>query len=373
MTNNDIRKIIDNYIATSNDAYQFDKNPDRKKELESIVQLYAKRMALLIDSRYANRQEIKHLVDAQNESMFFFELPMVEEIYQAVAKELDEQKKGNILSVLSLEQKILTLYKEKPDEGLAFSARYSNLSAHYRFKIGQLNIVTGIPSHGKSEMLDMLLCDLAIEHDLKFAIFSPENYPHELHLIKLVSKIMGKSFYPCADPRKRMTEEELVAAIEFVNNHFYFLDPYENDVSLKAILSLALEAKEKHGISAFVIDPWNEIEHDIPMHKNESTYTGECLTTIRRFGRKHGMSPFIVAHPTKLLPPKAGEAFPIPNAYNIAGSAMWYNKADNILSVYRNADDTVDLYIQKIKFKQFGKKGVVNFNYDFHTGVYSEN
>ena len=121
-----------------------------------------------------------------------------------------------------------------------------------------------------------------------------------------------------------------------------------------------------------MLDPWNDIESNIPANKTEVQYIGECLTKIRRFGRANKITPFIVAHPTKLLPKQAGDPYPVPTAYNINGGEMWFNKADNILTVYRNLDDTITVYVQKIKFKQFGKKGQIDFNYNPKTGVYEE-
>jgi len=213
-----------------------------------------------------------------------------------------------------------------------------------------------------------MLVMYAAGYRMKFAVFSPENYPIELHIVKLVSKFIQKPFYSY----DRMSEAALETAIEMVRNSFFFIEPHEDNVSLESILGLVLKCKEENNIDGFVVDPWNEIEHNIPQGKTEVQYIGQALTTIRRFGRKHNISPFIVAHPTKMKPFKPGEPTPIPQAYDINGGAMWYNKADNIICVYRNTDNSVDLHIQKIKFKHYGKKGCMTVYYNFKTGCYSE-
>lgn len=338
------------------------------KDFDATIKQYIKRFLLLIDSRYSDVYEIKRIVDSQNESRYYVSSEHLDTLYNAAKKISDGKRRGQLILPAGMRKKMLDIYRSPIDRGLEDSYM-PFFSQHFRLKLGQMNIITGIPSHGKSEFLDQYLVDMALAHKITTAIFSPENYPIELHIIKLASKILNKPFYR---PNNRMTEEDLHRALDYIQARFIFLEPYENDVSLESLLSLVLEAKEKNNISAFVFDPWNEIEHNIPANKTEVQYIGESLTKIRRFGRKHNISPFIVAHPTKLLPNKPGEPFPVPTAYNINGGAMWYNKADNILTVYRNEDDTVSVYVQKIKFKQYGKKGVIDFDYSLDTGRYTE-
>jgi twinkle protein len=59
--------------------------------------------------------------------------------------------------------------------------------------------------------------------------------------------------------------------------------------------------------------------------------------------------------------------------YDIAGSANWFNKIDNGLSIYRDYDTgIVDVYVQKIRFKFIGKIGRAGFQWDKFTGKYNE-
>jgi twinkle protein len=64
--------------------------------------------------------------------------------------------------------------------------------------MGQFTVVTGWPGSGKSEWLDALLVNLT-KSGWKFAIFSPENQPTELHIAKLLEKIAGKAVRGWAD------------------------------------------------------------------------------------------------------------------------------------------------------------------------------
>jgi twinkle protein len=54
-------------------------------------------------------------------------------------------------------------------------------------------------------------------------------------------------------------------------------------------------------------------------------------------------------------------------------SAAWRNKADNCITVFRQKDSNeVDIHVQKIRFKDVGKIGMVTLKYDIVTGIYSE-
>ena len=95
---------------------------------------------------------------------------------------------------------------------------------------------------------------------------------------------------------------------------------------------------------------------------------------IRTFCRNHDVHFWIVAHPTKLRKGTDGK-YPPATLYDINGSAGFFNKTDNGLSIYRDySDDSVPvtLYIQKIKFHEVGGLGSVNFYHDRLTGRYWE-
>ena len=96
-------------------------------------------------------------------------------------------------------------------------------------------MITGIPSHGKSEWLDALTMNLAMKADWSFGVFSPENQPIELHLRKLAKKVVGKPFD--RGPIERMSRDELDNAIDWLNKKFAFVLPEEPAVD--CILDLA--------------------------------------------------------------------------------------------------------------------------------------
>jgi twinkle protein len=69
--------------------------------------------------------------------------------------------------------------------GKGISTGYSNVDEIYTIAQGQLTIVTGYPSCGKSNFVDQMMVNLAKSHDWKFALCSFENQP-EIHISRLM-------------------------------------------------------------------------------------------------------------------------------------------------------------------------------------------
>jgi twinkle protein len=83
---------------------------------------------------------------------------------------------------------------------------------------------------------------------------------------------------------------------------------------------------------------------------------------------------FLIAHPKKMQT-KEGQP-DVPTLYDISGSAHFYNKTDNGITVYRNAGDGVEIFIQKIRFQEYVGKPSFKpcvFVYERNTRVYKEN
>lgn len=244
---------------------------------------------------------------------------------------------------------------------------FRRLDKTFSFVKGHLNIVTGIPSHGKSEMVDALFVNLARKHDWRFLIFSPENYPVQLHMRKIAEKYLHKNMF--SKEHGKMSEEELDEAIDFISNHFSFIDVGESEANLDHILQVAAGKK----IDAVLIDPWNEINSDRPKQFTEHEHIGSSLSKCRKFARKNNISFWIVAHPIKIRKDQKTGETPVPTMYDINGSSNWFNKADNGFCVYRNFDEeSVSLHIQKVKFRYYGKPGEIKFKYLHEGGVFRE-
>lgn len=228
------------------------------------------------------------------------------------------------------------------------------------FHPGYMTIITGIPGHGKSEVLDQILIQLCLDHSLRGGFFTPENWPTELHLLKLVEKLMGKSAFKCS-------QMELTKAKQFLTDSVYWVYPDEG-FSLDDILQKVRQAVLKFGIQWFVIDPWNKLEHQ----DDSTNYISRCLDSISNFNKKNGTHSFIVAHPTKMRRNSDNTGYEVPGLYDISGSANFYNKADIGMSMYKEQDGINALIVQKVKFKFWGKTGQVQYKWNSENGRYDE-
>lgn len=247
------------------------------------------------------------------------------------------------------------------------STGFTQLDSYYTVKQSEWTLVTGIPSHGKSSFLDAVLINMAKMHGWTTAIFSPENQPVSRHYADLIQKASGKTMNKDVyDKKFYLPKDEYDKYKNFVRQYFKIVLPKEEggNWSLKGILNLAAQSVYRYGAKIVVIDPWNEVEHQRPQGMNDIDYLSYSLTEIRRFARKYKVHVFIVAHPKIMLKDKDGK-YLVPTPYDVSGGAHWNNKADNILTVYRNVgkidQDITHLHIQKIRFRENGRVGVCFF------------
>lgn len=252
---------------------------------------------------------------------------------------------------------------------------WPSVDKFYTVAPGQMTILTGWPSSGKSEWLDAMLIHL-LRQDWRVSVFSPENQPLKVHMTKSLEKITGKPFNP--GPTERMTIEELRdASIKQLSGHISYIEaPEEGSRTAANVIDaatpwLANFVGKKRGL---VIDPWNELEHWRPQGLSETEYISQQLSFVRNWARKNAIHVWIVAHPQKMR--KEDGTLPVPRPDMIAGSQHWWNKADNAITVWRNMSDpddpNVDIHIQKVRFKHIGRPGIASLRYDRVTGRYFE-
>lgn len=241
----------------------------------------------------------------------------------------------------------------------------------YTVKVGEVTVVTGIPSSGKSEWLDALTINLMQQQAWRFGFFSPENYPIERHVAKLVEKYTG--FPLRLGPTARLSWSDTVVAVSWLDERAFFIEPTEEQLRLETVLTLARALVRRYGIRGLVLDPWNELDHSRPSVMTETEYISESLSRIRRFARKNGVHVWIVAHPMKLKKNEDG-AYSAPTPYDISGSAHWRNKADNCITIHRSsltdADRPVEVHVQKIRFRDNGSPGLAMLYWDKMSGRY---
>jgi twinkle protein len=235
---------------------------------------------------------------------------------------------------------------------------------------GLLTVITGIPGHGKSTMVDQIMLNLARRHGQVFAICSFEN-PIHVHIAKLAEMMTQKHFFETDKAGERMSKRELEDCLPFINEHFKFLSQDDGaKASLPSMMERIKTAVFRWGISGVVIDPYNYIARP-NKDDSETQFIDDMLTQLRLLAQYHGIHLWLVAHPTKLMADKEGN-YPPPRGYSISGSNAWYAKADFGLTVYRVPDKPgqVKFINWKTRYDWMGKEGENMILYDTATNVY---
>lgn len=232
---------------------------------------------------------------------------------------------------------------------------------------GHLTVLTGIPNHGKSPLALMVMILLAKNCGWKWGVFSPEHNPLQIYIVQICEMIIGKRA-----AKGSITKAERKEALEFINEYFFFIYPDDDDFTLENILKKAETLVVRKGISGLLMDPWNKLEHNQPPGTSETNYISKCIDQVIRFDQRHGVHTIIVAHPTKVKKNAKTDLFEVPNLYDIAGSANWFNKPDVGITFYRNySTKRSEIHVQKFKYQHLGSQGMSEVSYNVNNSRFN--
>lgn len=273
-----------------------------------------------------------------------------------------EIKIEGVFTVQDFEQSLDALFDSGWQKGVTIG--HDNFDRLCSFETKRLCIVTGIPGSGKSEFIDEIAERLNMRYGWRFAYFSPENAPLAYHASKLIEKFTGKRFN-----RQSLSYGEYKQVKEHLETDFFFISPTDS-YRVDNILEKAKYLVRRRGIKALVIDPYNRLESE-QGGRSETQYISELLDKLTNFAQRNDILIILMAHPTKQPKNKDG-VIEAPTLYDISGSANFFNKADFGIVVHRNRlDNTVEVHIQKVKFRHLGECGTALFKYNLNNGRYT--
>ena len=243
----------------------------------------------------------------------------------------------------------------------------ANLDEYFSTYFSQLLLVTGIPSSGKSEVVDQMVISYAVNYGHKTAFCSVENKPNELHHQKLIRKLLGYT------PKKRIDFNSSFEACEkFTDDHFYMID-LENGYDLDRVLSKAEELVYRKGIKILVIDPFNKIKLKSKIESvtgnRTNDYTNAYLEKLNEFATKFDVLIILVAHPVKMHKQENGKRA-VPDFYDVKGGGEFYDMCHHGIVVHRDYDlDLVLIKTLKVKFAHLGENNKETwFKYNINNG-----
>lgn len=251
---------------------------------------------------------------------------------------------------------------------------------------GHVSVWTGIPSHGKSALLNAVMWSIARRYDLRLAVGSFEATPQE-YTEDAIAFFNGR-------PSEECSETEIAKTREWINDRVIFLDAdgYSAagkddlvDPTLDWFLAAAQTAAIRHGCKIIVLDPWSQLEHARQAGEPDTNYIQRSLRLLRTFARGFGLHCAVVAHPTKMSRLPDG-TYSMPEGYDVSGSAHWYNGVHLGVTVHRdppqktapNGDKYPDpnstrtlIRTWKVKRQRvMGKPGEAYADFDVRSGRY---
>lgn len=242
-------------------------------------------------------------------------------------------------------------------DSVIYDIGFEALSAHLRIRLGDLSVWTGVPSHGKTTALNDIICRITKRYGIVSGWASFEQDPQRDHRRALRS-------WHAEEYEPKLDVHQLTAADEWIENHFRFLVPGDDeDPTLEWLIEKMEVAVIQHGCKILVADPWNEAVHERAHGESETDYTNRSLRTLKKFAKRFQVHVAVVAHPTKLGRQPDG-TFPVPSLYDVSGSAAWYNKPDQGIIVHRLTADETIIKVQKVRYHEIlGSPGIVKMHY----------
>lgn len=243
------------------------------------------------------------------------------------------------------------------------------LDEYFKWKRGELTLLSGIGNYGKTNYLMYLCVVKSYYTGSKWAIFSPEHYPAHEFYHDLAEMLLGCAAH--AGAWSKPSREAYLNAYEFVSGHFFYIYPETISPTPEYIKTKFTELILKEKVDGVIIDPFNQLTNDYASAGGRTDkYLETFLSDIKQFGQKNNVYTILVAHPHKLKKLDTGN-YPCPDVFDLADGAMWNNKCDNIIIYHRpNAQTDPDSPVcehhsKKIKRqKMVGKRGHIEMAYD---------
>jgi twinkle protein len=236
--------------------------------------------------------------------------------------------------------KMMSLY----DKGLPPTLEFKNsdltsLNSIFKLMLGHLVVVTGIPSHGKSNFTEWMVLNLLLENDFKASFFSPEHQPLELHMSSFVSKVIGKDYFREIDNVPRCSKNEVLEFASWSKQKLYLTSPENgNFANWDWIFEKFTEQMFIYGINIFIIDAYNKVEHT--GNKSERENITKILSRLTQFAQTNNVLILLVAHPTKMQIENG--VYRSPTLYDVSGSADFRNQTHDGFSIYRYFDSDIE-------------------------------
>lgn len=205
-----------------------------------------------------------------------------------------------------------------------------DFNALMSFQPGELTLVVGARSSGKSAFILQLIQSLNAASNWKTAAYSAEDKPKVEFFKKLVSLELGKSVYKGRE--FGLKEDEVRAAAQKVNKYAFLLrEKGLSTPTLDYILAGFDQLIDERGINLLVIDHWNRIAKDDLAIRRYEFFVSAALTKLQFFAESRKVHIILVVHPTKLQGTR-------PTLETAKGAVEFEQNTDNGIVIFREQD-----------------------------------
>lgn len=281
------------------------------------------------------------------------------------------------------------------------STGYTNLDSYVTVRPGAPIFIAGSPYAGKSTFTKQILVNLSRLHGWRHCVYLGEEGSVADLTIDLVEMYTGRPARIHADDGTEnpnaMGESEFIAAMTWVDDHFWIVNPDAADVdsfTIDMFFEWVRRCEVEQGIkfNTTVVDPWNDLVMDLDgKGGREDLFLADALKTVRDSSRTNERVDIIVTHiaaPHLKHVSDRGRRYAAPaEPYEWAGGQTWYRRAFTMILVYRPpSPDSIRMgkvametregetwvMVQKVKPRGVGKVGTCRLWFDDARQQYTE-
>ena len=183
------------------------------------------------------------------------------------------------------------------------------------FRPEELSIWGGINGHGKSQFLGHIILS-SLRQNAKVCIASLEIKPRKL-LMRMTRQ---------ASSLKKPTESHIRAIHEWFGDRLWLFD-LVGTTKADRLLEVFLYARQRYGISIFVIDSFMKCGIDEEDFKSQKAF----IEKLCDFKNEHSCHIHLIVHPRK-----SNDEFQVPGKLDIKGTGAITDLADNCFMIWRN-------------------------------------
>lgn len=225
------------------------------------------------------------------------------------------------------------------------STGFPSLDEIYTLKKGYPLFIAGSPHHGKTEFVFDLLINTSKMYGWKHFIYAGETGNVEDVIAELAHKYIEKPIRKQVDEvtanSYAMNDFDYVKAIEWINEHFFFLDS-ETDFTIPQFYEFVDEAEKRYDVvfDTTLIDPFNDVVEELSKYANrEDKWLKDVLKKVRQNSKMKHRINILVNHIADIAPQKDNASnvryTPIALPSEWAGGRTWHRRAFTMLLVYR--------------------------------------